>query len=105
MEDALRFPPGTAIELSPAGAVQAEDGTEDTELHPAQVKLGRAILHHVPADVMAPPAVADVCRGGSEIRLVVQYLPANIRVAAEADRITMVAESAPARKDKGTPAA
>src|SRR5512139_3206225 len=105
MEDAPRLAPGTAVKLRPAGAVQAEDGTEDTELHPAQVELGRAILHHVPANVVAPPAVTDIGSRGGEIRLVVQHLPADIGVAAESDRVAVVAQPAPAREDKGTLAA
>jgi len=94
--------PGAAVVERVVGAVDAQDGAEDAILHPAQVQLRRFDAQVMPADVVAPPAIGDISSGGGEVRLEGQRLPANERVAGEADRVAMVAQAAPAGEDEGS---
>ena len=61
--------PGFADVEGVFGAVEAEDGAEDAKLHPTGVKFGIFDAAVVAADVVAPPAVADVGGGGGEVGL------------------------------------
>ena len=94
-------PPGAALVIGVVGAVHAQDGAEDAVLDPARVQLIVFDAAHVPADIVAPPAVAHVGSRGSEARLEVQRLPADHRIARKADRVAMVAQPAPAGEDEG----
>ena len=63
------------------GAVQAVDGAEYAQLQPAQRECRVEAAPDVPADVVAPPRVADVRGGRGEVRLEVQRRPGDDRVA------------------------
>ena len=56
---------------------------------------------HMPADIMAPPAIADVSGGGGEIRLEGQRIPGDVRIARKADRIAVTAWPAITGKGHG----
>ena len=93
--------PGAALQEGVVGAVQAQDRAEHAELHPTGIKLGVLNAVDVPADVMAPPAVAHIGGSGGEVRLESQRIPGNDRVAGKADRVAVVAQAAPAREEEG----
>ena len=80
------------------GRVQPQDRREDAELHPARDELVVLEAEEVPADVVAPPAVAGVGRGRRELGLELQRLPADDRVAGEADRVAVAADPGVARE-------
>ncbi len=82
------------------GAVQTEDGTEHTKLHPACVQFAVFDALHVAADIVTPPAVPDVGRRGRKVGLEVERLPGDDGIAGEADRIAVIAQPAPTREDK-----
>ena len=54
----------------------------------------------MPADVMAPPAVADIGRGRGEKRLEGKALPGDVGIAGKADRISVPAKARPAGEDE-----
>ena len=93
--------PGTPLVESAARAVQPEDRAENAVLHPARVELRLLDAAGMPADVVAPPAVTDVGRRRGEIGLEPEAAPGHPRVAREADRVAVIAQPAPARKDEG----
>ena len=69
--------------------MQAVDRREHAELHPAGRELVIAKAFHVPADVVAPPAVADVRRGRRETRLERERLPRHDRITRETHGVTV----------------
>ena len=79
------------VERAVAG-VQPGDRREHAELGPADGELVVLVAEEVAADVVAPPAVADVARGRREVRLEVQRRPGDHRVAGEADRVAVAAD-------------
>ena len=93
--------PRVAFDVGVFGAVEPQDGTEHAELHPARVEF--AVFHaaDVAADVVAPPAVADVGGVRREIRLEGERIPGDMDVARETDRVAVVAQAAPAGEDEG----
>ena len=70
-------------------AVQPVDGRKYAQLIPAPLQLVVLIAVHVPADVMAPPAVADVGRRAGEIGLEPQGFPGDHRVSGKAHGISV----------------
>jgi hypothetical protein len=87
-----------------ARRVQAQDRREQAELHPAGGELVVAHAEDVAADVVAPPAVADVRRRGGELGLEVQRRPRDVRVAREPDRVAVAAGPRVARERERPPA-
>ena len=84
--------------------MQAQDRREHAELDPAGDQLVVLDAEEVPADVVAPPAVAGVgCRCG-ELGLEVQRLPGDDRVAREADGVAVAADAGIARERQGAAA-
>ncbi len=69
------------------GGVQPQDRGEAAELHPADRELVGPHAAPVAADVVAPPAVADVGGRRRELGLELEPLPGDLRVAREADRV------------------
>ncbi len=65
------------------------------------VELVVLVAEEVPADVVAPPAVADVARGRGEVRLEVQRRPRDHGVAGEADRVAVAADPGVAGERQG----
>ena len=55
----------------------------------------------VSADIVAPPSIADVRRGGGKFGLEVKRIPGNGGVAREADGIALAAGAAVAGKEHG----
>ena len=101
----LRESPDAAVQEGVFGGVRLEDGREHAELHPAGEELGIAGLldaggEHVPADIMAPVAVADVAGRGGEIGQETEHLPVDEGVAGEAQLVAVAAEAAPAVVDQ-----
>ena len=80
-------------------AVEAEDRREHAKLNPAGIQLIVASAQHVAADIMAPPAVADVGGRGGEVRLEGERRPADAGIAGEADRAALAAVAAKAGED------
>ena len=80
--------------------MQAVDRAEHAELQPAQVQLLVTQAAMVAADVVAPPAVAHIGRRRGEIGHIVQKFPVHVRIAAEADRIAVRADTRIARQDQ-----
>ena len=95
--------PDAALYAGPVGGMGAEDGCEHAILHPSQINLGivaAGLL--VAAQVVSPIAESHIrCRGG-EVRLPGQCAVGGERVAREAYRITVAAESSPAVEDERT---
>ena len=75
--------------------VQSQDRGVRAELHPPHVQF-RIVRTDVAADVVAPPAVADVGPGRGVARLELQSSPARIGVTGEPDRIAVAAQPTPA---------
>ena len=71
--------------------VQAHDRREHAKLPPARSQLIVMHAQHMPADIMAPPAIANVGGSGGEIRLKGQRIPSDVRIARKADRIAVAA--------------
>ena len=101
LEDILPVLPGHAILIWILGTVQAEDRAEHTELHPTRVEFWFFDAEEVTADIVAPPTEAHVRRRGGERGLEGERFPRDDAVTGEADRVAMVAQSAPAREDEG----
>ena len=76
-----------------AGAVKSHNGRECTKLGPAGHHLIIFIAHHMTADIVAPPAIADIGCGFCKIRLKIQRLPGGHRITGKSDGITMAARS------------
>ena len=68
-------------------------GEKQPELHPSRGEFVIPYAEEVPADVVAPPAVADVGRGRREERLEGERLPRDDGVAGEPDRIAVTART------------
>ena len=94
--------PGTALVEGVVGTVQAQDRAENAILHPTGVELIIFDTTHMAADIVAPPAVADVGRSGGESGLEIERLPADDGVTGETDRVAVTAQSTPAREDEGS---
>ena len=79
--------------------MEAQAWAERAKLDPTSEKLP---IHRaeVAADVVTPPAEAHVGGGGGEVRQRGQCRPAAECIAAEADRIAMIPEAAPAAEDQ-----
>ncbi len=82
------------------GAVQSENGAEHTKLHPAGEQFRLFHAAHMPANVVAPPAIIHIGGGGGEVRLEGERIPGDVGVAGETDWVAMVAEAAPSGEDK-----
>ncbi len=54
----------------------------------------------MPADIVTPPAISHIGSGGGEARLECERSPHDEGVAGESDRVTMVAQSAPAGENE-----
>ena len=83
----------------------AEDGLEDTELHPPEHQFGvgaDVVGLQIAAAVVSPITEADVGGGGRDVALELQGAVGGKRVAREADRVAVAAHSAPAVEDDGT---
>ena len=74
------------------------DRAERAQLVPADLQLLVTVAEHVAADVVAPPAVADVGSAGGEFRLELQRLPRHDGVAGEADRVAVRARAGVTRE-------
>ena len=94
-----RVSPETPLDLRALGGVRAENRTEGAELNPARVQLRWTVAPHVAADVVAPVAEPHVRRRHGEVGLKIQRLPRDLSVAAEADLVAVVAETAVAVHD------
>ena len=87
-----------------ARRVQPQDRREEAELDPARGQLVVAHAEDVAADVVAPPAVADVRGRRGELRLEVERRPRDVRVAGEADRVAVAARAGVAGEGQRAPA-
>ena len=81
--------------------MQPHDRTEDAELHPARHQFVVTAPEHVAADVMGPPAVADVGGCSGEFGLELEGGPGCDGVAGEADGVAVGAGTAVAGEDEG----
>ena len=95
--------PRTPFVVRIIGTVQAQNRTEHPELHPARIQLCFFYSLHMPADVVAPPAKADVSGGSGEVWLKGQRRPVHVAVPGETHRITVVTQTTPAREDEASP--
>ncbi len=94
--------PGLFPSEVPFGAVETVDGREHPELYPAQNQHIVPGSAHVSADVMAPPAVADVGGGAGKVRLKVQGRPGSHRISGKTDGIAVRAVAGIPGKGHGT---
>ena len=90
----LRIPPRLLAAERIAVAVQPVDRGEHAPLQPADVKL--IVLHaaQMPADIMAPPGIAHICRRSSKIGLIFQGRPGHMGISGKTDGVPMAAQSA-----------
>ena len=94
--------PGSSILIGILGAVQPENGAEDSKLHPTRIQFWIFNPSHMATDIMAPPAKGHIgCRGG-KIGLESQGFPGNDRISGETDRVAVIAQPAPTGEDKGS---
>ena len=75
-------------------AVEAHYRREHPELHPSHLKLLVVRPEHVPADVVAPPAVTDIRRRGGKVGLEGEARPGDEGIAGEAHRVAVAARAA-----------
>ncbi len=80
------------------GGMQTVDRAERAQLVPADLQLLVTVAEHVAADVVAPPAVADVGSAGGEFRLELERFPRHDGVAGEADRVAVRARAGVTRE-------
>lgn len=78
---------------SPLSRMQTEDGRKDAILHPTSDELVASPAAHVAADIMTPPAVANIGGRCGKLWLKLQRCPADNGVTREADRIPLTAWS------------
>ena len=88
----LKSPGFFSVKLA-AGAVKPHDRRECAKLRPASHHLIVFVAQHMTADVVAPPAIADIGCGFCKIGLEIQRLPGCHRIPGKTDRITMTARS------------
>ena len=87
----LRIGPGRLVHKFAVAGVQPHDRRKHAELQPADLQFPVPHAQHVAADIVAPPAIADVRRRGGEIRLEGQAVPGDEGIAREAHRIAVAA--------------
>src|ERR1700752_3902756 len=75
--DLFRLCPRTALQRGLVCAMQSEYRTEDTELYPTQIKFRRVIFVKMPANIVPPPAIRNVCGSRCEVGLECQRAPLN----------------------------
>ena len=80
------------------GTVQAHNGGENAELHPAHRQLFVPVTVHMAADVMAPPAIPCVACVGREVGLKVQGFPGDDGVPGKAHGIPVASQAGIAGK-------
>ena len=73
--------------------VQSVDRTEYTELNMTHEQLVILFSHHVSADIVAPPSIADIARRKREIRQISKRIPRDIGIARKAERIAVRTDS------------
>ena len=72
-------------------AVKPVDGRKDAQLYPADGQVVIPHASHVPADIVAPPSVADIGGVRGEIRLECQAVPGDHRISGKSHRIPVAA--------------
>ena len=78
--------------------MQTENRGKDTILHPTSDKLVTSPTEKVAANIVTPPAVANIRSRSSELWLELQRCPADDGVTREAYRISMAARPAKSRE-------
>ena len=81
--------------------MQTVDRGKYAILHPACRHIVITVSTIMTSDIMTPPSVADVGRGGGKFGLEVKRIPGNGGVAREADGIALAAGAAVAGKEHG----
>src|SRR5229473_7867553 len=92
--------PDATFAFSVLACVRAQNRAEGAELDPAHIELWLDDAGHVSADVVRPIGVADVGSRCGEPWLEGQGIPGGDRVSRKADLVTVIAEAAPAMKEK-----
>ncbi len=82
--------------------MKPENWAENAKLDPTGVKLGIFNPLTVTTDVVAPPAVGNICGCRGHLRLKCQAFPGDNGIPRKADWVAMPAQAWPAGEDKGT---
>ena len=81
-----------------SGTVQTHNRRIHSKLRPARYQFIILTTHHMPADIMAPPSITDICRIHCKIRLKIQRLPGDNRIPGKPNRIAVTSRPGITRK-------
>ena len=77
-------------------------GGEYAVLHPSGHQLVVPDTHHMAADIMAPPSVADIAGRVGEVGLELEALPGNHCISGESHRVSVASHAGIAGEGHGT---
>ena len=86
----ILFKPPRLLAVKFAGrAVQPQNRRICPKLRPPRSHLVVFIPKHMPADIVAPPAISDIGRGRCKVRLKIQRIPGHQRIPGKSSRIAV----------------